>query len=349
MNNIDLRSRMKKTVEIPDALKDFDLPYKPSILMTQYQPKISVNTADDVATIAYLVDDAHLENPLDARDGMGQILRRDWFGQHSDGINAALGLDRYGEPELGIVRDSELLDVLIQRADVQGAEFDELFRYCKENFPKIDPQRSKADYVLECLRDVDDFEAAGVDLDSLRLELWKKGLEEGSIGNRYSMLLNVSEQPKICYSLPSQEIEYRIITSQNRAIWIADDEAISEIRKRVPAYLKGSISKHQNSYTLLVLDVLLGKQRFSTWNEAFQALDELEATPIRTIREAELEAIAEIVSSALVLWNAYCNREVYGIVVADFDAETMEFLDDEVAWGLYGSGYALEKMNNWRL
>jgi hypothetical protein len=340
---------MKKSVEIPNALKDFDLPYKPSILMTQYQPKINVNTVHGVVTVAYLVDDAHLENPLDARDGMGQILKRDGFGHCSDDINAALGLNRYGEPKLELVQDSELLEVLIQRVDIQGAEFDELFRYCKDNFPKIVPQRSKTDYVLECLRDVDDFEEAGVDLDSLRLELWKIGLEEGLIGNRYSTLLNVSEQPKICYSLPSQEIEYGIITSQNRAFWIADDEAISEIRKRVPAYLKGSISKHQNIYTLLVSDVLLGKQRFGTWNEAFQALDELEVTPIRTIREAELEAISEIVSSALVLWNAYCNREVYGVVVADFDAETMEFLDDEVTWGFYGSGYALEKMNNWRL
>lgn len=367
-----------------------------------YGESILVHEEGNSLVVAYLAYDHDAENPLENSDGMGKVVGRGKYEtrNHSEReLFEALGLDREGEPDtefvgdavqakwveyLGGIQNNVWIEML-KRLGATPQDNDETQRFvnalhdelCEtdvmyEGTMKYALSRAES-YVGFIDSDEDQLRSASTllefDVEAITMAQWRKGRDEGTIGDRDAVMLDVYEHSGIAWSISGGGTQCRWDTSRGAGIWIPDDSARDEIDRRAPVYalvrvwepavtLRGAGHKYQ------VLERQFGAgQTVDAWNsvafsddwsEMFQ-LAEQRAAALLPPTEAELRegrryAAFELASNAIEQHNRWLSGDCYGCVVETFIREDTEsdWEQHEIdhCWSYVGSEYACETLKS---
>lgn len=339
---------------------------KPSSIMDFKDPVVKW-IDENTTVVGYLSDDHNSSNPLEDMDGYGFIYTaRD----QTQEFNSVLGLDQYGSADTDLVSDHPLLRRRWVAAAIEAEEFqvycqatagckefsDDYYRgraqrYWRENHDKYTYYSQSAIY---------DFEFSGRVLRELWSEL--RADRDKSIGDPDSVVLDCYEHGGCSWSLAGSGNQCRWDTSSGAGVWIPDSEARLEIDRRAKVYTFGFVDFTINEVGEKIWFALIEGQYqkglkskspyFKQWSEAFAWLEQqgqtLKLSALGTKSEqqryvrvvARRRAAMELAESALTLYNAWVNGDVYGTVVATLNRcnhGSWHVVDSESCWGYYGS------------
>ena len=316
------------------------------------------------AVVGYLSDDHNSSNPLEDMDGAGTIYTaRD----HQQDVYSALGLDQYGSPNLELVNDHRLLrhkwietaqnsgefQTFCQETAGPNAQLGDAYyhrraaRYWRENRNNCYPQPSIEDFSFT---------------EKVLLQLWFELRESRLLGDPDAVLLDCYQHGGCIWSLAGTGTQCRWDTSTGAGVWVPDSEARLEIDRRAKVYTFGSVDYRiiegkRVWYAQVDSQYLSGSKlqspEFNQWSDAFYWLEQqsktLKISALGSKAEQQLyirvvarhRAANELAQSALTLYNAWLNGDVYGTVVATLnccDHGSWQLVDSEECWGYYGSG-----------
>lgn len=307
-------------------LNGFELPYPFSGAITV--ENVLTFEKENKVIFAYLADDQGPENPLEAYEGLGRIHR------DSEEIYKVTGYDRYGSPDYDLVDEDLLLEHLMATP--------------KEQLLELLGTEDEAEIKYQ-LTSTNSFSRRGFDIDPIQQKLWQEGRENGTIGNPNAVVLDVYEHSGISFSVSGEGTMCRFDTSRGGAIWVPDGTAELEILRLGEQYRKGSVVKLKTKYFVEVF----GQSpetlpSFETWHEAYQCLENTEAYPEHMVSEpiAQKRAAEELARDACKVYTSYCNGDVYGVILATYDKETKELLEEDACWRYFGYDYALEELQS---
>lgn len=332
---------------------------QPSFIMDFKEPIVQW-LDENTAVVGYLSDDRDCSNPLEVVDGHGCI----YTAQHqSPEFYSALGLDQYGSPDLELVYDHSLLR---RTWIVAAAASDEFQTYCQEtagpNAQLYDGyyrrraerfwRETKHNSYLQPT--VDDFSFT----ENVMLQLWEQLKENRLVGDPDSVLLDCYQHSGCTWSLAGTGTQCRWDTSSAAGVWVPDTEARLEIDRRAKVYTFGFVDyriidgkkvwyaqiDHQHQ------SATKQSPEFTQWCDAFAWLEQQGKTLktsalgsrseqqhyVRTV--ARRRAANELAQSALTVYNAWLNGDVYGTVVATLnrcDHGNWHLVDSEECWGHY--------------
>lgn len=377
-----------------DDGSECELDYEPC--MTDYGGTLA-QRVDDKLVVAYLTYDHDTSNPLDDCDGMGRVIGRGKYQtrNHSESdLFEALGLDRYGDPDHSLVE--ELVDQA-WKAYIEGLP-DEVWEsfinelgcpaedeYRREYINKWRDELSTTDayrqgsaaYAVMRANDYiswhvnpnnDQCRAAAdlldFDVEKKTEELYRKAIEEGRIGDRDAVMLDVYDHSGLHWSISGGGMQCRWDTSTGAGVWLPDDEARSEIDRRAPVYattyirqtpvrLHGGGNRYQLVDTQENHSIALSDDWSDLWKMAekyAEAAGDLTPTQLAIGRRCAAEELAQ---QALDEYNAWLSGDCYGCVVQVFDKVSEDdgvpvWEDDpseqDACWGYVGSDYAKETL-----
>ena len=338
---------------------------KPSGIMNFKDPVVKW-IDENTVVLGYLSDDHHCSNPLEDMDGWGSIYTA---LNQSQEFNSALAWDQYGSADTDIVSDHPLLRRRWVSAAIDSEEFQvycqattrcqgtlnnnyyrgRAQRYWRENHNKYSyyPQSAIYDFAFS---------------EHVLRELWSELRRARLIGDPDSVVLDCYEHGGCCWSLAGSGNQCRWDTSSSAGVWVPDSEARLEIDQRAKVYTFGFVDFTINEVGKKIWFALIDDQYqhgvkskspyFKQWSEAFDWLEKqgktLKLSALGTKSEqqryvrvvARRRAAMELAESALTLYNAWINGDVYGTVIATLnrcDHESWHVVDSESCWGYYGS------------
>lgn len=149
--------------------------------------------------------------------------------------------------------------------------------------------------------------------ESVAEQCWDEAQEAGEVGNPLAVPLDIYEHGGVSYSLAGTGMNCRWDTSHAAAVWVPDEDAISNIRASVMSEL--GIGEHPAGSTSVDAKILSAKM---------------------------YDKAREYCKGILEKYNDWANGSVYGVVVYVIDRQTgrrIKAHDDE-CWGFIGSTYA---------
>lgn len=346
-----MKTTTRETYTIPGTDIEVELPYKPSFIMEHKEPLIRV--AEDKVIVGYLADDSNCENPLTSCDGMGAIYECRRHGDTLRDYEKALGLYD-GGPDLDLVAEEAVTQAGLHLILNDPLEKEAALERCLDQYAK-EGDESDEDFLRRILDSPSELECVLDDVDRLRLALWREGRNNGTIGDKHAVLLDVYEHSGISYSLSGEGMQCQWDTARGGAVWVPDKYAREEIVRRGPVYQKGKIiqqplkSKTQygvRTYASFGFFDDVVHPTFEHWHEAFSYLEQLDnVTYLQPLADAEHDAAREIAKSAAEEYTSWCNGDCYGVVVAIFDRYG-EILDEDACWGYIGDDYAYQALQD---
>lgn len=216
----------------------------------------------DGTKIGYLVHDSDCENPLD-QDGNGAIYTRH---RHADRetlrkFQEALGLDSDWQPDFELISETDLVAAI--QADITASCENEIMSrdlwekcvfHCTEYFGPV-AGVMPLEHVLTCLDSENELTPV-VDVPSYQKKLWDKGIGEGTIGNKYAVILDVYEHGQVAYRLSGEAPSCRWDTARGGAVWVPDvcavlnfedkNLSLEENRAKAREYSKSCVEEYTN-------------------------------------------------------------------------------------------------------
>lgn len=344
---------------------------KPSSIMDIKDPAVEW-IDESTAVVGYLSDDPNSSNPLEDMDGNGLIYT---VQNEPQDFNSALGLDQYGSPDLELVNDHPLLR---RRWIIAATNSDEFQQYCHEtaghNAHFSDGYyRRRAERYWRENRDNYCYYPQSAIYDfafsqDVLLELWSELKEAWLIGDPDSVLLDCYQHGCSVWSVTGSGNQCRWDTSSGAGVWVPDSEARLEIDRRAKVYTFGFVDYQViegRKVWYAQVDNLYQRANdslspdFNQWAEAYAWLEQqgktLKLSDLGSKSEqqcyvrviARRRAAAEIAQSALTVYNAWLNGDVYGTVVATIsrcEYGGWHLIDSDECWGFIGNDYAAEHM-----
>lgn len=304
--------------------------------------------------LGYLSYDSDCENPLDDCEGMGSIhyMGRDRGSREDEAIiYRAMGLDRYGEPNLDLVERDTVHQHFKDRLMKEPDFYLQAVRLLKTEPLQVDWDTLSCAYSGE----EGNLIPSATEDEAFR-DAWQKMRDAGEIGDRDAVVLDVYEHGGMVLSISGEGMQCRWDTSRGGAMWLPDDEARKEIDSRAQLYRYGSIQEvelrsvtayhvhpwKQAEYGLMRGDSIAA---YPTWREARQALELLKDAPDVVIAPEKLAretAAEEICRSSLEEYNAWLAGDCYGMTVEVFEVEGEQVkpVEDDSCWGFIGQKWA---------
>lgn len=320
--------------------------------------------------VGYIADDELASNPLLERDGYGHIYNAN---RHSSrechrGMQDALGLDAYWEPDLEPVDDHPLLR---RRWIAAAAESVEFRSHCAKTSGANASLGDDAYY----LRRAERFWRSGegrtayryhIDTfcftDEVKQRLWRELREARAVGNPDRVLLDCYRHSGETWSISGADMQCRFDTSNAVGVWVPDAGALHQLERLAKVYAFGLVDYNwwdgQCCYyaTLDVNDVK--SQYFEHRYQAFEWLEQQikqrNLTLPRTkaereayIKQGRIRAAEQLARDALELYNQWLAGDTYGAVVATFQMNPCgqwELADEDSCWSYYGTKSAYEGM-----
>lgn len=324
---------------------------------------------DGKLLLGYLTHDSDVSNPLEDQDGNGRIFTARRHSPDLSDYLEALGLHSSGRPNLDLI-DEEDIKKEIERqlrlmADCKHPQKHsaQLLRIHGDleglGIPQPDEGSGVFQHVMENIEEVDleDY----FDFDQIRQQLWEAGRTDGTVGNKYVVMLDVYEHSMVKYSLTGKGPQCQWDTARGGAVWIPDDMALEEIKRRGPVYQKGKViksmlrSKEQYNVRTWAEFGLFDEvvhPTFEEWSAAFQYLEKLEVTGfVQPLYDGEFDAAQELARSAAEEYTDYCNGNCFSLVTETYtippDVEEDQEIDsdDHDAFnGFIGDDYAYNSL-----
>lgn len=320
--------------------------------------------ADGSIVAGYLAHDTCPNNPLEDCEGSGSVLSRlSWDRTVQGQIQEALGLDGYGDPNLELVDDHPAtwkkmwvtaaaahVEFQVWANDTAGPRASFLQAYYQRRAAQLWELSVNGSYGSTDTT-IDDFAFT----EEAKLRCWETLRDDGLIGDRDAVLLDVYRHGGEVWSLSGEGHSCRWDTSRGAGVWIPDLYAREEIDRRAPIYAFGRVvnagrfTRDDRKYHA-ILDEAYGVEhspRFEYWHEAFEWMQQRVAKLSPRGRKAEREmaqlrgrqrAAEEIARSAVQEYNAWLSGDCWGVVVITFklvDGKYEEANHDAV-WGFVG-------------
>lgn len=224
------RTKTLTFAKVPNTELEIELIYNTE------EPESSMlfHVEDKRVIVAYLVHDSHCENPLENSDGNGMIYsaRKHTSGNEIKRYREALGLNDDFFPDYELLSEHELVESAHKKIIADPDLFQLAFEHAEDNYSQNEDE-SKEAFVRRVSDTAEYLEIdLGIDLDEVKLELWRKFRAEGTIGNKYAIPLDVYEHSQICYSLPGEGMQDRFDTSRGGAVWVPDECAIENFEDK---------------------------------------------------------------------------------------------------------------------
>lgn len=194
--------------------------------------------------LGFLVHDSDCQSPFEWSDTKIITNKRHISSDDKRAMQQALGLDSEWEPDLERIYDADcgtrqLVDDAYIEYFVDSTAIEQLLAIGWER-DEEEEKRLSADgtstpdfwFKVKCAeQDLSDGCQVFPDMfESIQHTWWKKGREDGTIGNKYAVSLDVYEHSGISYSVSGEGTQCRFDTSRGGALWIPDDDTITNIR-----------------------------------------------------------------------------------------------------------------------
>jgi len=183
---------------------------------------------------------------------------------------------------------------------------------------------------------------------------WDRAVASGTIGNPLAVMLDIYEHSGISYSLAGHGMQCGWDTSRFAAVWVPDADAEENIRYNVLHALgvgqvrwSGALGSQDDPlHARYSLDGATwhGVGYNWSWQQAMDAMlvhagQPLDEARMKTLHAAEAKKYCK---GILEEYNAWCNGEVFGVVVYVIDRETGKRIkdQDDECWGHIGREYA---------
>ncbi len=333
-------TRSTTTYTIPGTDLDVILPIEPSSIMQYKEPLVHIG---ETIVLGYLADDSDTENPCGSDDFFGRIYECRRHSKTLREYEKALGL-RDGGPDLDLVPEEIVVAEAHSRITESETLLAQAFEHCQQYWPPGN-RASRIAYVTHCLDSINELEPV-IGVDSIAQELWVKGRKDGTIGDKFAVLLDVYEHGGISYSVSGGGMQCAFDTARGGAVWVPSDAAREEIVRRGPVYRKGEIVQFGNRYSVHLFTepgCFTPGGSFDHWHEAFQALEAMPARCERSLLDAEYDAAREIAKKAADTYTDWCNGNCFVTVVVAYDASG-EQIDYDTCGGYIGDDNAYEAL-----
>lgn len=371
---------IQKAVEtIAIDLEKLDVEFKLSSAMAYQNPAIH-HLDNKYLVVGYLTDDEDCENPLTSCDGMGVIhVRKNGSKEDIAEFQEALGLDSEYDLNIDLTYEHPKL---LRKAWLEKAPTSlEFISWVDDDIRDNGRNRVKKDdrgedfyrrRALKFLRDADylcDIGRFEFTIDAME-PLCKDLIDQGKIGNKYAVLLDLYEHGGQSWSIRGEGMRCPWDTSRGAGVWVPDHCAKEELERREKVYAFGEV-KCNGSWTRssgkkrfwAVAETVHGPVRsvnFEQWHEAFAWLENyvksngLKMPRAMAEKEAMLfkgsrRAAEELARNAVEQYNEWLSGDCYGVITAAFvnvgDASSpdWQFEESEEVWGYIGSDFAMEE------
>lgn len=300
--------------------------------------------------------DPYPDNPQEAWDGEGKVYSSRWGDPKAEHhkMQKALGLNEDWQPNLDLVADQAVKNICLKL--IQGEYPEDLEFYRGEIHPNA----------LEGLDEGEQYEAL---LDHIqgeihswsprwtdRLEdeaqrLWQEGINNGTIGDPYAVVLDCYQHGCIVWSVSGEGMQDQWDTALGVGVWVPDEAARVAIDARAKVYAYGKVWQVQLKTRAPWFAQLDGSEEQHEFPNQYAAYWWLKSqTPIGEpdLRRGLVRAKVEYARPCLETYNQWLNGEVYGyrILIVAKDAEGDETGDYSVvdsSWGFFGFDYATEE------
>lgn len=344
-------------------LDDLNLDITPSCAMDYNDPVIEL--VGNHLVVGYLADDELCENPLEDCDGMGRI-----YSYYS---NAGKSEHRLMQEALGLNAD--------WAPDIETEEVEALAEKALRVIIKREFTSEFIAFALECgsverawAEFIEDFKNEDCDLDFTDLDftrtvgnkikswkdicedVWRDALQKGSIGDPYAVRLDCYQHGGTVWSIIGEGIQCDFDTASGAGVWVPDDCAREEARRREKVYAFGRIFQLRGPTPWHA--ILDGQEQsspgFKKWHEAYDWLEQHKPEREPTADELFIgrgRAAENLAREALETYNAWLSGECYGTVVATFtntaglgEDPEWELVSSDECWGYIGAEYAMEEV-----
>lgn len=221
--------------DFPDV--EFDVSFEP--VDNNYIDSVKVLRIDnDRVVVGYLSRDEDSRDPLDEdqSDGSGRIYSAHRDSSTQSEMQEALGLDSEWEPGLDLIDDDDIRAQYIEYFCDNMTVIDCL----ATGYERQDGQ-SDIDFQTACANEnFDDWRGRTYDeqAEEFKLELWREGRENGTIGTPYAISLDVYEHSGVHYSISGTGVQCRWDTARGGAVWVPDPYCLEHIISKPEAERK---------------------------------------------------------------------------------------------------------------
>ena len=357
-----------------------------------------VHREGDHLVVAYLSHDDDCQNPLEDWCSMGKVIGRGKYEtrRHDESeLFEALGLDRNGDPNYELVQDDlneawkEYIESITEDRWLEffkelgvwdetwdGPDFNHAMNQWRDNLMDVDAfYEGDIKYAfMEANKYVDwaydpsnnDVGLASMvfdfNVEKVTHDLWIKAREEGRIGDRDAVMLDVYDHSGLHWSISGGGMQCLWDTSRGAGVWVPDDEARKEIDRRAPvygiAYIRQTNLIRGGKYQLMDRKSGMCIQVADDWGVLWDRAKELAALESEEDRAAWsgvgcAYAAEELAQQALDEYNAWLSGDCHGVIVEHFkdvaepgDEPVWEQTDEDACWGYIGSDYAKDEMTS---
>lgn len=233
---INTNSRTTYTIsdsDFPDV--DFEVSSEP--VDNNYIDSVKVSRIDDDrVAVGYLSSDDNSRDPLNESDGSGRIYSAHRHSLTHEKMQEALGLDSEWEPATDLIDDNDIRDQYIEYFCDNMTVIDCL----STGYVRQDGQ-TDIDFQTACANEnFDDWRGCTYDeqAEAFKLELWRKGRENGTIGMPYTISLDVYDHSGQVYSMSGEGMNCSWDTSKGGAVWVPDKYCLENIMAQPEAERK---------------------------------------------------------------------------------------------------------------
>lgn len=359
----------RTVAEVPDV-GDLDISPFSNLDESVFEPEFHINQANpNEAVLLFTQHDEYTENPLDECDGLGKIHHhpRSNYGKRDDnGYYDALGLNSYGDKNLDAIFDRHFAVVCATYQDNVLSNLDkaDLVAWADECYEHVEEDEVNDDTCFVRSALTSDLKEYGFNCrygDNL-VEVLGQLFDNPKYfpGDNCVQLLDVYDHGMRSYSLSGSGMQCRWDTSNGEAIWVPDDCAREEIKRRAKVYQFGQVIQlHSPKYYPTLDSAPIGYPApggggypgFEHWHEAFTYLEKL-VEPLRTTCEVTddmrnlgiYRAAREVAKSCVAEYDAWQRGDNHYQVCIQYakDGEGWEQVDYDTCGGFIGSEYAEE-------
>lgn len=212
------------TVTVNGTDLELVLPVTPSTAMIFTDPLEHVGT--DKITVGYLADDPDVENPLDEEYSAIYEARR--HGGTLSDYCEALGVHNDGSgPNLDLVDEAEVVKAALALIHSDNNLTYTAYQHCLVYWTQ-DKDESDDEFIDNCLDSINELTPV-MDVPALQLELWRAGRAAGTIGAKYTVMLDVYEHGGVAYSVSGSGMQCRFDTARGGAVWVAGEARVAEL------------------------------------------------------------------------------------------------------------------------
>ncbi len=324
-------------IDTPNGGLALELPIK----MSESSHEVLVHIADDVITLGYLAHDSDCANPLEEDEYMGAIYECRRHGSTLKEYEKALGL-RDGGPDYSLVDEDKVVEAALAAIFLDDGLIEKALAHCETHWDRPTSATCANRFIEDCLDSVNELEPV-IETDDFYFALWRQGREDGTIGAKHTVMLDVYEHGLISYCVSGQGMQCQFDTARGGAVWVPNENCLGEINFRAQAYRKGRICKGVKSFAVQHGEVngVRESAPFDTRRDAFNYLLDPALPEIYNQDEAERMAAEELAAQAADTYTDWCNGNCYLTVTATFDLEGTP-IDWDCCGGYIGIDNAVE-------